>query len=107
MNAEREAKARKRDNDGLNALGGQSERAYSPTHNTVGLREAGSDDSFRIPNINYPMYGHAQRVTDWVSVGCEKPRKGWHWRLCGNLWKQFLNTPDESYEIIDGMLVRH
>ena len=48
----------------LNSL----EWAYSPSTGAVGERwEDGNP--FRICNVNYPMYGRADEVTDWVSVG--------------------------------------
>lgn len=102
--AKREAIARKSDNDGLNALGGQSEWAYSPTLFTVGMREAGHGQ-YRVINVNYPYYGQADQVTDWVSVGVEKPKRGWHWRFSG-IWKQFKNVRGTKYRVIDGMLVQ-
>ena len=51
------------------------EYAYSPAHFTVGIRNTdaldNADGNFRIFNINYPMYGRDDEVTDWVSVGKE------------------------------------
>ncbi len=103
--ARREANGNRRSNDRLNALGGQDEHAYSPTTGAVGQREAGTDTPYRIRNVTYPMYGRADEVRDWVSVGTEKPRGGWHWRKCGGIWKQFPNQPGKVYAVTDGALV--
>lgn len=52
------------------------EYAYSPSTFTVGIRNTDAldnhDGNFRIFNINYPMCGRDDEVTDWVSVGKEK-----------------------------------
>lgn len=70
--AEREAKARLRDNRRWN----DCEFAYSPSTGAVGCRwndETETSESFhlqyRIFNVNYPMYGRGDDVHDWVSVG--------------------------------------
>ena len=76
--AKREAESRRQNGDGLNALGGQSEWAYSPSTFSVGMRDD-PEQRFRIVNINYPMYGRAEFVNDWVSVGTEKPKRGRPW----------------------------
>jgi len=70
-------------NNFLNAPGSQQEYAYSPSTWAVGFRwqfwrEAGPDHPlypFRICNIHYPMFGRANEVTDWVSVGDTLPKR--------------------------------
>lgn len=51
---------------------GPVEYAYSVTYATVGQRNYGTD-VYRICNIDYPMYGGSDQVTDWVSVGVANP----------------------------------
>lgn len=68
--AELEAKARLRDNRRIN----DAEFAFSPSTGAVGIRwyatnQDGSEHPFRVFNVNYPMYGKSEFVTDWVSVG--------------------------------------
>ena len=71
--AKREALARKRDQGGLNPVE-TLEFAYSPNTGAVGCRSNfqgihTDGGSFRVFNLNYPMYGRNDEVTDWVSVG--------------------------------------
>lgn len=53
--------------------GAGMEWAYSPSTGAVGMRwvESGEEtpQPFRVPNVNYPMHGQSERVSDWVSVG--------------------------------------
>lgn len=72
FNAKAEAMSCRRDDNRLNTADCLIEFAYSPEHNTVGCRwrEPGVEPGiFRIFNVNYPLFGHNERVTDWVSVG--------------------------------------
>lgn len=48
------------------------EWAYSPSTGAVGMRGDASE-AFRIPNVRYPMFGRAELVADWVSVGISGP----------------------------------
>jgi hypothetical protein len=73
FNAKAVAEYRKALNDGLN-YDDTFELAYSPEHNTVGCR-CDQESDFRIFNTEYPLYGHSERVTDWVSVGIVKSKK--------------------------------
>lgn len=68
-NARREALRRKSDQQGLN----DAEFAYSPATGAVGIRWS-DDQAFRVFNVNYPMYGRNDEVTDWVSVGKANPK---------------------------------
>lgn len=51
--------------------GSGMEWAYSPSTGAVGMRWVDADppQTFRVPNIHYPMFGLSEYVTDWVSVG--------------------------------------
>lgn len=100
--ARTEAIARKTDNDRNNPPGGQCEWAYSPSTGAVGMREAETvcgRGAFRIINIHYPMYGKAHLVADWVSVGDEKPKRGWHWEKRGSVWISHKDRPGQKYKI--------
>lgn len=99
--AKKEATARRNDGNGNNAIGGQSQWAYSPATGAVGMRSAHEPEStFRIVNVNYPMYGRADEVKDWVSVGQDSPKRGWHWRRdAAGLWKQHRDVPGTQYTI--------
>ena len=88
-----------RANGGLNAQGGQAEHAYSPAFNSHGKREAGSNAPYRVCNVNDPGYGRAESIHDWVSVGVERPRRGWHWRKVGGLWMQYRNVRGKRYTV--------
>ena len=74
--AKREAMARLREQHGMNAAPGLPELAYSPSTAAVGWRwnwGAEPHEPFRVFNVNYPMYGRSDEVTDWVSVGIARP----------------------------------
>ncbi len=80
--AEREARARKRDNDRNNRGSFQMEVAYSPATLAVGMRwqdpcepEWSEVQSYAVWNIDYPMYGRADQVSDWISVGTTIPKR--------------------------------
>jgi len=105
MNAKQEATRRMKNNDGLNAIGGQCEWAYSPSKNTVGMREAGTESPYRIINVNYPFYGNANLVDDWISVGTEKPKKNWHWKHSYGCFIQQPNHEGREYIIVNGHLI--
>lgn len=79
LSAKQEAIQRRDDQSFLNfadAEGSCFEYAYSPSTFAVGIRSTNAkgehDGIFRIFNIDYPMYGQDEKVTDWVSVGTEK-----------------------------------
>jgi hypothetical protein len=106
--AKSEAKRRLKDNNRLNARGGQSEWFYSPSKATVGCRidAYDCDSPIRIVNLDYPYYGKAHLVDDWESVGVELSKEGWHWRRVGQTWMQFPNRQDSAYTVnVNGMLV--
>ena len=92
---------RKNENNFLNPPGGQCEWAYSPSTGAVGMREAttGERGVFRVCNTYDSMYGRAELVTDWVSVGDEKPRKGYYWTLQGSIWVSRKDIPGRAYKI--------
>ncbi len=50
------------------------ELGYSPSTGAVGCRWDPSK-RFGVFNLNYPMHGRSDEVTDWVSVGCARPSK--------------------------------
>ena len=62
--ARREALARLRMNRRLN----NAEFAYSPRHETVGIRWS-EDQSFKVFNVNHPCYKADDFISDWISVG--------------------------------------
>lgn len=99
--ARREAISRLRDNSNLNPLGGQCEWAYSPSTGAVGMREAELHNRghYRIINTGYPMYGKAHLVTDWISVGEEKPKRGWHWEERDGMSVPAKDRPRQEYKI--------
>ena len=68
-----EAKARRRDNNGLNE-GETIQFAYSPHYNTVGCRWDPATP-FKVFNINYPLYRRCEIVDDWVALEPCTPKK--------------------------------
>jgi len=72
MNAKRLANRRRVENNYLNP-DDCCEWAYSPAHNTVGMRWDPATN-FRVINEYYPMFGQADKITDWVSVGISLPK---------------------------------
>lgn len=76
--ARNQARSALRLQHGLNPEDGSGwhgpEYAYSPSTGAVGMRWE-PDGTFKIDNIYYPHHGDNESVTDWVSVGCARPKR--------------------------------
>lgn len=115
--AQQEAEKRRNMNDGMNVPMRQSEWFFSPGYGTVGVRYY-PEDTIRIINVNYPHFGKAEEVQDWVSVGFEAAfcspaahpveavdgeRREFSFRSgCSYVWKVTVDR-----EVVDGAIVRY